>query len=164
MTGRMAASDRATLTRSSRVAAGSRSRGWGNSGSSIGPVTSRTSMTGTPSRNTDPHQKFASRTPPTTGPMAMPPTKQLIHTAIAAPRCRGSVNMLLIRASVDGISVAPEISSSARAPMSIAGLVEYAASTDATPNAAAPISSSFRRPMRSPSEPIVTRNPAIMKL
>ena len=46
--------------------------------------------------------------------------------------------------------------------MSISGLVEYAATTEATPNAAAPISSSRRRPMRSPSVPIVTRKPAIM--
>ena len=43
-----------------------------------------------------------------------------------------------------------------------AALGAYAAATDATPNAAAPHSRSLRRPIRSPSVPIVTRNPAIM--
>ena len=70
--------------------------------------------------------------------------------------------MLRISAIVDGISVAPAMPSRARVAISIAGLVEYAASTEATPNAAAPISSSFRRPIRSPRVPIVTRNPASM--
>ena len=52
--------------------------------------------------------------------------------------------------------------SAARAAISISALVEYAATTDAAPNAAAPISSSRRRPIRSPRVPIVIRNPAIM--
>ena len=53
--------------------------------------------------------------------------------------------------------------SSARVAISISALVENAASTDATPNAAAPISSSRRRPMRSPSVPIVISEPATRK-
>ena len=63
--------------------------------------------------------------------------------------------MLRISDSVDGASVAPATPSSARVAISISALVENAASTEATPNAAAPISSSRRRPMRSPSVPIV---------
>ena len=71
--------------------------------------------------------------------------------------------MLLISASVDGISVAPAIPSSARVAISISGLVEYAAATEATAKALPPIISSLRRPIRSPSVPIVIRKPAIMK-
>ena len=44
--------------------------------------------------------------------------------------------------------------------MSISALVENAASTEASPNMAAPISSSRRRPIRSPSVPIVISDPA----
>jgi hypothetical protein len=89
--------------------------------------------------------------------------KQLIHAAIAVARCRGSWNMLRIKASVDGISVAPATPSTARAAISISGLVDHAATSDAAPNAVAPIISSLRRPMRSPSVPIVTRKPASRK-
>ena len=69
--------------------------------------------------------------------------------------------MLRISDSVDGASVAPgDAEQRARARSASPALVENAASTDATPNAAAPISSSRRRPMRSPSVPIVISNPA----
>ena len=67
----------------------------------------------------------------------------------------GSSNMLKISDSVDGARVAPAIPSSARLAMSISGVVENAARIETAPNAAAPISSSRRRPIRSPSVPIV---------
>jgi hypothetical protein len=63
----------------------------------------------------------------------MPPMKQLIQIPTATARWAGIRNMLLIRASVDGISVAP----------------------------ATPSSSSRRRPTRSPRVPMVTSRPAI---
>ena len=44
--------------------------------------------------------------------------------------------------------------------MSMDALVENAATTEAAPNAAAPNSRSFRRPIRSPSVPIVISDPA----
>jgi hypothetical protein len=81
-------------------------------------------MTGTPSRKTDPHQKWSSMTPPTTGPSAVPAMKQLAHTAMARPRCPASRNMLLIRARVEGIRVAAATPSSARLTISISALVE----------------------------------------
>jgi len=89
--------------------------------------------------------------------------KQNIHAPSAVCIWRGSGNMLRISAIVDGPSVAPAIPSSARVAISISALVENAAATDATPKAAAPMSSSRRRPIRSPRVPIVTRKPAIMK-
>ena len=71
--------------------------------------------------------------------------------------------MFRISDKVDGARVAPAIPSRARVAMSIAALVENAASTEPTPNAPAPIRSSFRRPIRSPSVPIVISDPASMK-
>lgn len=89
--------------------------------------------------------------------------KQLVQIAIAVPRCLWSRNMLLIRASVDGARVAPAIPRAARAAINIDAFTEKAATTEAIPNAAAPISRRRLRPIRSPSVPIVTRNPASMK-
>ncbi len=68
-----------------------------------------------------------------------------------------------ISESLDGASVAPATPSSARVAISMLALVENAASTEATPNAAAPMSSRRRRPMRSPSVPMVTSRPATKK-
>jgi hypothetical protein len=47
--------------------------------------------------------------------------------------------------------------------INIPALVENAASTEAAPNTAAPIMSSRRRPMRSPSVPMVMSEPATRK-
>ncbi len=68
--------------------------------------------------------------------------------------------MWKISDNVDGASVAPAMPSAARLTMSISGVVEKAANTERTPNDAAPMSRSFRRPMRSPSVPMVTSAPA----
>jgi hypothetical protein len=68
--------------------------------------------------------------------------------------------MLRISDTVEGATVAPATPSSARAMISIAGLADQAASSEVAPNAAAPISSSRRRPMRSPRVPMVTSDPA----
>ncbi len=82
---------------------------------------------------------------------------------IAIVRWWASRNMLRISDSVEGASVAPAIPSSAREAISISGVCANAASTEAAPNAAAPIRSSRRRPIRSPSVPIVIRKPATRK-
>ena len=117
-------------------------------------------MTGTASRNTEPHQKTSSSRPPAIGPMAAPAEKLVTHTAIAVVRWRSSRNMLRISESVDGARVAAATPSRAREAISISAVVENAASTEAAPNAAAPIISSRRRPMRSPSVPMVMSSPA----
>ena len=155
MTASTAASDSPALGRSSRP-------GWGflNSGSSIGPSTSSSAMTGTASRNTEPHQNHLSSTPPSSGPIAPPAEKLVIHTEMASFRCFGSRNMLRISDKVEGARVAPATPSTARAAISIPALAEKAASTEATPNAAAPASSSRRRPIRSPRAPMVISDSA----
>jgi hypothetical protein len=81
-------------------------------------------MTGTLIRNTEPHQKFSSSTPPVSSPIGPPAAKAAPHRLIALVRCRESWNMLRISESVEGAIVAPAIPSSARAPISISGLVE----------------------------------------
>ncbi|GAA2800990.1 hypothetical protein GCM10020219_085330 [Nonomuraea dietziae] len=113
----MAVRDSSTLVTSRRPAPGLR-----YSGSNIGPATSSTAMTGTPSRKTEPHQKFSSSTPPTTGPSTMPPVNPVIHRLMATVRWPGSWNMLLISDSVDGMSVAPAMPSNARAAISDSAL------------------------------------------
>src|SRR6266496_4958688 len=80
-----AASDRTMLGRSSWPGLGSR-----NSGSSLGPTASSTAITGTASRNTDPHQNHCSSIPPSSGPTAPPAEKLVIQTEIASARCLGS--------------------------------------------------------------------------
>ena len=95
--------------------------------------------------------------------MALPAEKAPIQMPIAIDRWRASWNMKKIRDSVDGARVAPAMPSSARLTISISALVENAATIETAPNAAAPIISSRRRPMRSPSVPIVTSAPATMK-
>ncbi len=118
-----APSDSATLGRSMRPASGSR-----YSGSSRGPTTSSSTITGTATRNTEPHQKNSSSTPPTSGPIAAPAEKLAIHTPMANWRWCASWNMLRISDSVDGASVAPATPSSARVAISISALSENAAS------------------------------------
>ena len=71
--------------------------------------------------------------------------------------------MWKISDSVDGARVAPASPSSARETMSISGVVENAARIEVSPNAAAPIISSRRRPIRSPRVPMVISEPATMK-
>ncbi len=119
MNGKTAASERATLTMSIRPAIGSL-----YSGKKNGPVASSNSITGTPNKKSEPHQKCSRSAPPITGPIAAPTMKQLVQAAMAVARSPGSRNIVLMRASVDGINVAPVRPISARAPINIATLVE----------------------------------------
>ena len=75
------ATDSRALRKSWRPACSSR-----NSGNNNGPHTNNSAITGTPSKNTEPHQKNSSRAPPTSGPMALPTIKPVIHTVIATVR------------------------------------------------------------------------------
>ena len=147
--------DSGTLSRSKRPGAG-----FLDSGSRIGPRTSRSTIAGRFTRKTEPHQKCSTRTPLMTEPSAMPAVITPDHRPIALERWAGSVKSVRMIASVDGIRVAPPMPSTARAAISVSALSAYAATSEAAPNAAAPTRSSLRRPMRSPSEPIVISSPA----
>ena len=158
MTRSTAAIERTALAISGRPALGFR-----YSGRSRGPTTRRSTITGTATRNTEPHQKCSSSTPPISGPIAPPSEKLVAQTPIATVRWRASMNMLRISESVDGASVAPAIPRSARLRISISGARGEGGDVEAMPNAAAPISSRRRRPIRSPSVPIVISEPASRK-
>ncbi len=114
----MPISDRATLPRSQGPGEGSR-----DSGSSLMPTTTRITITGRLIRKTEPHQKWPSRKPPTTGPTAAPAEAMAPQMPTARLRSLGSWKMLRIRARVDGISVAPAMPSRARATIISSGLV-----------------------------------------
>lgn len=81
-------------------------------------------MTGSASRNTEPHQKNSSMIPPRIGPMALPAENAPIQTPTAMLRSRGSWNMEKMSESVAGASVAPDRPRSARLRMSISALHE----------------------------------------
>ncbi len=155
ITARTAASDITALVRSGRPADVSR-----NSGSSLGPSSNSTAITGTLIRKTEPHQKFSSSRPPVSSPIGPPAAKAAPQRLIAVVRWTGLWNMFRISESVEGAIVAPPMPSRARETMSISALVEKAASREATPNPVAPSMSTRRRPIRSPSVPMVIRNPA----
>src|SRR5690349_8647996 len=108
MTGRRVPRDRATLVRSNRTA-------WGlqYSGNNNGAVVTSSSITGTATRNTEPHQKEFSSTPPTIGPIAPPAERLVTHTEMARVRCFGSLNILLSSARLDGARVAAAMPSKA---------------------------------------------------
>ena len=95
--------------------------------------------------------------------MAPPAEYAAIQNPIAVVRCFGSRNIVKMSESVEGATVAPAMPMMARLAMSISGLVENAASNDATAKPAAPPSRSLRRPIRSPSVPIVMSMPATRK-
>jgi hypothetical protein len=151
----MASSDITALITSRRPAFGSR-----YSGSVRGPRRSRRPITGTPIRNTEPHQKASRKIPPRTGPTAPPAEYAAIQNPIAVVRCFWSRNIVKMSDSVEGATVAPKTPMSARLAMSISELVENAASSDDSANPTAPPSRSRRRPTRSPRVPIVMSRPA----
>ena len=94
--------------------------------------------------------------------MIAPTTKQPAQIPIALARCLGLGKRFMISDRVDGDTAAPAMPSTARATISISGLVAWAAITEATPNRTAPLSNSLRRPIRSPIVPIVIMKPATM--
>ncbi|MCY1299208.1 hypothetical protein D9M70_487290 [compost metagenome] len=118
---------------------------------------------GTLMRKTEPHQNCDSMRPPTTGPMAPPAEKLASQTPIAKVRCLSSRNMLRIKERVEGASVAAATPSTARARIKVSAFQANAAKIEARPKAIEPIIRMRRRPMRSPSVPIVIREPATMK-
>ncbi|SKZ34000.1 Uncharacterised protein [Mycobacteroides abscessus subsp. abscessus] len=131
-----------------------------SAGRSRGATTSSTAITGTLIKNTDPHQKCSSSRPETIGPTATPPASTAFHAAIALARSASSRKMWRINASVDGMSVAPDTASTARARISSEAVGAKAARIDAPLNPTAPIISKRRCPTRSASEPIVNSRPA----
>ena len=62
-------------------------RGRGTRAGAAARATSSSTITGSAGRNTEPHQKYSSSRPPTSGPTAAPAEKLAIQTPIASVRC-----------------------------------------------------------------------------
>ena len=131
-----------------------------SSGSRRAPTMSRTASTGRLIRNTEPHQKRSSSTPPTIGPTAAPPAAIALHKPMARVRSRATVKIERMMASVDGMMVAPPTPMSTRAAMSHSADGAKAASAEARPKIAQPASSTRLRPRRSLRAPADTSKPA----
>ena len=116
-------------------------------------------VSGTLIRKTEPHQKWASSSPPTIGPIATPMPTAVAQMPMALARSRGS-NTLEMMDSVCGMTAAAPRPMAARAKISISGLREYAVSRENRPKAAMPNISIFLRPIRSPITPKVNSRPA----
>ena len=111
-------------------------------------------ITGTLIRNTEPHQKCSSSSAADQrSERRADRDSSRSRRRSPSVRWRSSWNMLRISESVDGASVAPASPSSARATISIVGAGRERRQQRGDAEAAAPISSSRRRPIRSPSVP-----------
>ena len=107
------APESAAPVQSSRRATGSR-----DSGSSRSPATTAIATSGTLTMKIDPHQKWSSRTPPTTGPSATPRPAVAAQIPIAIARSRVSVKTLTSSESVAGMMNAAPAPITARAAIS----------------------------------------------
>ena len=124
------------------------------------PARGRASSTmGTLIRNTEPHQKYSSSSPPTTGPKAAPPEATEAQMPMASARSRSSAKLRRIRDSVAGIIMAAPTPSSARAAISRAGEGAKAAHSEARPNTHSPAMNSRLWPSLSPSVPMPSNRP-----
>ena len=115
--------------------------------------------TGTFTRNTDPHQKWASNQPPTIGPIAMPRPETPAQMPIARPRsCAGNTLVKIDR--VEGMISAPPTPIRARLAIRALEVPENAERVEPTPKITRPRASAFRRPYRSDRLPVVSNRPA----
>ena len=102
------------------------------------PLMNAAITTGTLIRNTEPHQKCLSSSPPIMGPKALPTMDRQLHRAIARLRSRSSSKVIRMSARVAGIIVAAPIARIARAPINAPGVGANAAAREASPNNARP--------------------------
>ena len=123
-----------------------------------------TAMTGTPIRKTEPHQKWARRTPPMNGAMAMPPRKTVIMAPMAWIRAFSSANRPPSSAIDAGMIAEPASPITPRATMTSSGVVAKAPKAEAIAKTAAQTRIIRRRPIRSAIAPVVSMAPATRKL
>ena len=104
-----------------------RATGSRDSGMSLRPATIAIAVSGTFTMKIDPHQKWSSRKPPTTGPSATPRPAVAAQMPIAIVRSRVSVKTLIRSESVAGMMNAAPAPMTARAMMSPSTPPAYAA-------------------------------------
>ena len=123
-----------------------RATGSRDSGMSLSPATIAIAVSGTLTMKIDPHQKWSSRKPPTTGPSATPSPAVAAQTPMAIVRSRVSVKTLIRSERVAGMMNAAPAPITALATMSPSTPLAYAAHAEAPPKTASPPSSVRRRP------------------
>src|SRR5947208_16877261 len=106
-------------------AAGSRDVGMNKA-----PPMIATTVTGTLTMNTEPHEKCSSSQPPEIGPAATPTPTIAAHSPIAFALFTGSVNMLVINDSVVGKITAAPTPIAARAAISTSAEFTCAATAE----------------------------------
>src|SRR6478752_8329752 len=131
-----------------------------DSGTKKMPRTMATTAIGRFTQNTELHEKWASRMPPITGPMATPRPENPAQMAMARPRSRGSRNTLVRIDRVDGMISAPPTPIRQRAAMSWLGVLDSADSTEPAAKMMMPVRNASLRPKRSPRLPVVSSRPA----
>ena len=114
-------------------------------------------------RKIEPHQKFSSSQPPSTGPRMIPRPATAAQAAMARPRS-GPVKTLVMMERVAGMINAPPIPIAARAAIRVLAESAKAAAIELSPNNTSPMLSASLRPKRSPRAPIVSSNPANTKM
>jgi len=115
---------------------------------------------GTLIKNTDPHQKWASSTPPTIGPKAKPTPLVPAQKPIARCRSRASRNTSVMIDKVDGIISAAPTPMLARAAISTPTEPEKADHAEPPANATRPARNVRLRPTRSARLPATSNSPA----
>jgi hypothetical protein len=120
-------------------------------------------MSGTLTRNTDPHQKWSSRNPPMMGPTASPVAPKTTKVPMAFERSSGGYILAMI-ARAGAVNPAAPIPMTARDAMRTPTFGLNAATADPTPNSTKLARKTSLRPWRSASAPPSTRNPAITML
>ena len=124
------------------------------------PIERTAIVNGTLMRNTEPHQKWASRAPPMSGPNAPLAPATAAHAPMARPRSFGSWKTLVSSDNVEGMISAPPIPIATRTAMRWPMLVASGAVSDEAPKMMRPACRALARPKRSPSAPIVRSRPA----
>ena len=139
--------DSSAPKRSSRCAVASR-----DEGARIDDATKAMAAMGTDTKNTDPYQKWASRMPPISGPMAAPAPANPAQTAMALARSRrGKADCRRLR--VDGMISAAPMPMIARQAISAVACPMNALAREALAKMTRPVSSAPLRPKRSPMAP-----------
>jgi hypothetical protein len=110
-------------------------------------------------RKIAPHQKCSSTAPLASGPPATAIPAAPAHTPIARPRSP-SGKTLVMTARVVGWTAAPPMPMTARQAISSPGLLLNAPSSEPAVKTDSPISSTRRRPIRSPMTPQEKSRPA----
>jgi hypothetical protein len=151
---------RPPMDSSAPAKSGRSAAGFFDSGISGSAHAAPTTAIGTLIRNTDPHQKWASSSPPMIGPSETPRPVVPAHRPMARCRSAGSRNTAVMMARVEGIIIAPPTPMLARAAISRPTEPENAAQAEPAANAARPARNTRLRPIRSARLPMTRSRPA----